>query len=185
MMQKSQLVMKRRDLANLAPLPDLPPQYVLVRCEPGDNLQLARVLSYAFADSLWTADRVDHALLNAADVLVTFGMRCEADIVATASLRFLPDRYPGDGYLHWVGSDPAHAGRRLGRYVSLAALYAARSMEYGAMWLDTDDFRLAAIKTYLDLGFEPVIADPGHMDRWNVVLTALGRSHNGPFAGTG
>ena len=42
--------------------------------------------------------------------------------------------------------------------------------------LTTDDFRLAAIKTYLDAGFVPVIEDDPESDvraRWKSVLDAL------------
>jgi len=37
--------------------------------------------------------------------------------------------------------------------------------------LHTDDFRLAAIQTYLNLGFSPMIAGENHRARWNTVYT--------------
>ena len=45
------------------------------------------------------------------------------------------------------------------------------------MHLTTDDFRLSAIKTYLDAGFCPVLyADPDsdQRARWDAVIAALG-----------
>ena len=40
--------------------------------------------------------------------------------------------------------------------------------------LFTDDHRLAAIKTYLKLGFEPQMVHDSHPERWREVLAKLG-----------
>jgi tRNA-Thr(GGU) m(6)t(6)A37 methyltransferase TsaA len=39
--------------------------------------------------------------------------------------------------------------------------------------LDTDDFRLSAIRAYLDLGFQPEQRHPSHPERWAVILARL------------
>jgi mycothiol synthase len=41
--------------------------------------------------------------------------------------------------------------------------------------LRTDDFRVAAIKTYLKLGFEPLLVAENQRRRWRDVLAAIGR----------
>jgi mycothiol synthase len=41
--------------------------------------------------------------------------------------------------------------------------------------LNTDDFRIPAIKTYLNLGFLPVLADHDYYDRWKSLSNTLGR----------
>jgi len=43
--------------------------------------------------------------------------------------------------------------------------------------ISTDDFRLPAIKTYLDAGFRPVLwsdPDSDQRGRWDAVIAALG-----------
>jgi hypothetical protein len=42
-----------------------------------------------------------------------------------------------------------------------------------AAWLSTDDFRLAAIRIYLDLGFQPLLTDDSHRERWPEVFAGL------------
>ena len=42
--------------------------------------------------------------------------------------------------------------------------------------LDTDDFRLPAIKNYLNLGFVPVYVGENHGERWRIIFKKLGCS---------
>ena len=81
---------------------------------------------------------------------------------------------PELGYVHFVGVCPAFTGKRLGAAVSLAVLRKFQSEGLKGAVLHTDDFRLAAIRTYLNLGFSPVIVHENQPARWNVVFTQLG-----------
>ena len=47
----------------------------------------------------------------------------------------------------------------------------------GRTWavLQTDDFRIPAVKTYLKLGFEPLIVHENQPKRWKDVFSAIGR----------
>ena len=158
------------------PLPEVlpPPGYTLRRAGRGEADALARCLALAFGD--WDAERVRRALLEAADVQVTFVAVDDASgaIVACASHRTVPDRFPGATYLHWVGGDPAHAGRRLGAVVSAAVVaFGRREMGLRDAVLETDDHRLPAIATYLGLGFVPEYRHPGHAARWAGVFRRL------------
>lgn len=95
--------------------------------------------------------------------------------VATASAWNRPG--PGGkpvGYLHMVGALPAFQGRGLGRLVSLAALHAMAAEGCAEAALQTDDFRLAAIQTYLRLGFAPDRGfHPSMPGRWEAVFQSL------------
>lgn len=73
----------------------------------------------------------------------------------------------------WVSVSPDHQGRGLGYQVSLAALLFIRGLGYGETFLHTDDVRLAAIKTYLKLGFEPHLTHASHESRWAAVYALL------------
>lgn len=93
--------------------------------------------------------------------------------VATTSARLLPDRFPDSGYVHWVAADPAHQGHRLGYIVTLATLYEFARMGCKDAVLETDDDRLAAIKTYQNLGFKPEHRNALHIERWAKVAADL------------
>ena len=76
--------------------------------------------------------------------------------------------------LGWLSVSPEHQGRRLGSQVCLAVLHFARRMGYAEIYLNSDDWRLPAVKTYLALGFEPEMAHESHPRRWAAVYEKLG-----------
>ena len=76
--------------------------------------------------------------------------------------------------LGWLSVSPEHQGRGLGSQVCLAVLHFARRMGYAEIYLNTDDWRLPAVKTYLALGFEPEMAHESHPRRWAAVYEELG-----------
>jgi mycothiol synthase len=162
--------MRRTHLRDLPPIAGAPP---MARLGPDDDGALARLMAAAFDDPTWDTAKVREALLEAPDVDTTFGVYEDGALAATASARHLADQ-PQTGYVHWVGTDPAFAGRRLGWWASLAVLH--RFVELGKTdaVLHTDDFRLPAVKTYLNLGFLPEIVDPEQPERWRKVCAALG-----------
>jgi mycothiol synthase len=88
--------------------------------------------------------------------------------------RLLPDAYPGSGYVHWVGADPAHRGKRLGYLASLATLHEFVRLGCKDAVLETDDFRLPAIKVYFKLGFAPEYRHATHAPRWLRLAPQLG-----------
>jgi len=127
----------------------------------------------------WTAADVRRALLDAADVPRTFVVSTDDALVATASARLMPDTFPGSGYLHWVAVHPDYRGRRLGAVVSLAVLRFFGAIGCRDAVLETDAHRLAAIKTYLGLGFRPEPVEPDHVQVWSEILHAIGQRPDG------
>lgn len=168
-----QLLMRRPELTHLPPMPDLPAGYALREFQSGDEDGLAGLLSSAFPDERWTPELVRARLSNAPDVKKIFVIEFGGRPVATASVRVVPDRFPGSGYVHWVGVDPEHRGRRLGYIVSLAALHEFARMGLHDAVLETDDHRLAAIKVYHDLGFAPEHRNDLHIERWTKIAADL------------
>ncbi len=77
------------------------------------------------------------------------------------------------GVVHMVGAHPSFTGKKLGYLVSLAVLHQAVREGFTSMTLLTDDWRRAAIITYLRLGFQPVVSDESHPERWIKVLEEL------------
>ena len=168
-----QLLMRRNNLDDLPPMPEMPAGYVLREFEERDLEPLAAVLRAAFADENWTTEQVREKLVDAPEVKKTFVVAHDSVPVATTSVRILPDRFPGSGYVHWVAVSPGEQGQRLGTLVVLAALHEFRRMGCKDAVLETDDDRLAAIKTYQNLGFQPEHRDPLHVDRWAKIAADL------------
>ena len=73
----------------------------------------------------------------------------------------------------WITVSPDHQGKKLGYQVTLAGLRFLKSREYSETFLHTDDWRLPAIKTYLNLGFEPELTHESHPDRWQAIYERL------------
>ena len=77
------------------------------------------------------------------------------------------------GTIHMVCVRPEDRGRRLGYWLTVAALRYFRDHGFERAILSTDDYRLSAIRAYFDLGFEPEETDSSHPARWKAVLEAL------------
>ena len=96
---------------------------------------------------------------------------------ATAETTDMPE-FPQVGVLGWVMTRPDFRGRHLGRSVSVAAMHRLYEAGYRAFSLLTDDFRLAAVKTYLDLGWKPWLYLPEMEGRWRALAETLKRDYD-------
>jgi mycothiol synthase len=167
------LLMRRPNLDNLPPLPELPPGYVLRTYQESDLEPLAALMRAAFEDEGWTPQVLRERLVDAPDVKKIFVIDHEGIPVATASVRLLPDRFPTSGYVHWVATDPAHRGKGLGTAVTLATMYEFISLGCKDAVLETEDKRLVAIKTYQKLGFKAEHPHESHLLRWALIAEML------------
>lgn len=78
------------------------------------------------------------------------------------------------GYLHMVAALPEYRGLGLGAVVCQAVLDFFAGRGIARILLNSDDWRLAALKTYLNLGFLPVLNDFDMADRWQAIYEKLG-----------
>jgi mycothiol synthase len=81
-----------------------------------------------------------------------------------------------EGYIHMVAASPDVRGKGIGHAMLSHALRILQARGCTYYVLTTDDFRLPAIKTYLDAGFVPVIEQDPESDvraRWEEVLAQL------------
>jgi mycothiol synthase len=164
--------MRRPHLRGLPPV-ELPLGYRLRTAGEGDAPGLSSLLTAAFAEE-WDESRVRRNLMDDPGVVAIYVIeKMDGRIVATASSRIVPQQYPGSGYLHWVGADPAESGRRLGYLVTLTVLhdFAGRGLDDSV--LETDDWRIPAIATYLKTGYVPEPREPVDQDRWSKVRAAF------------
>lgn len=165
---QTQLVMRRENLCGL-PAVTLPAGFS-VRCfAPGDQAAWNRMVV-----DVWAIDFDEKIMADAYFAPERVQFICHDDVpVATATAWYQADD-PCVGVVHMVASNPAYRGRGLGLQVTAAALHQMRADGKVAATLTTDDFRLAAIKTYLKLGFAPLASGEGHAERWDAVLGQLG-----------
>jgi mycothiol synthase len=169
--QVPQLLMRRPHLDDLPPVA-LPAGYELRAAGDADAGALATTLASAVGPE-WTTERVRAALLDAPDVDTTLVATSGGAPVGTASARLDLERFPGSGYLHWVGVHAAHQGQRLGHALSLAVLHRFRELGCRDAVLETDPPRLPAIRTYLRLGFRPEPVVPAHEALWPAILAEI------------
>lgn len=167
-----QLVMCRASLDPLDAVA-LAPGYTIRHWRPGDAAAWENVIQHTFGGKpdFETGMRGNPAFVPERVLLVMHGDRA----VATASAWHIPKYGTDVGYLHMVATLPSHQGKGLGAAVSLAAMHRMRYEQRRTAMLQTDDFRLPAVKAYLRLGFEPVLIHENQRDRWRAVLTQIGR----------
>lgn len=171
----AQLVMKRPPGASALPTGHDASVRAAV---PADAEEIGRLMAGAFPELPWDTRRAHTDLFDAPDVPVTYVIEEAGRIIASASVRYT-ERFPGAGYVHWVGVDPAARGRRLGTVVMTRVLQ--RFAEDGLTFsiLETDDFRLPAIASYLGQGFIPHYTDDDHELRWSNVFQKLAEGRRG------
>jgi len=165
-----QLVMQRPSLETLPPV-QLPQDYSLRHFRPGDEEHWQHIIAGAFNRNLSFA-----AIMQADSAYrperVLFICRDDIPVATTSAwVRILNDR--PTGYIHYVGTRPEHTGHKLGMLASLAALHHMKAEGFNAAILQTDDYRLAAIKTYLRLGFHPYIMHIDQYERWQKIFAQL------------
>jgi len=82
----------------------------------------------------------------------------------------------GSGHVHMVASMPETRGKGLGHAMMTVAMRILEERGVPFTRLRSDDFRLAALKTYLVAGFQPVIFHDPESDmtaRWDAILEKL------------
>lgn len=137
-----------------------------------DKAALDRLLGAAFPELEWSEGRASQDLFEDPSVAAVYVIEGPEGLLATASARYHAP-FPGVGYVHWVGVDPAARGQALGAAVMAAVLARFVADGLSAAVLETDDPRLPAITSYLAQGFVPQYPEAGHEDRWSVVFASL------------
>lgn len=162
--------MRKRELENVRII--APPSGYEVRSyQLGDEATWADIINASFEDTKWNLETVRKNLIDRPefDPEGLFFITFQGDPVGTCCAWRLIDQ-PNVGYVHMLGVMPKHQGKRLGHILVLHVLGYFKEKGFREAILDTDDFRLPAIKTYLSLGFEPVYIDESHRCRWKVIM---------------
>jgi mycothiol synthase len=83
--------------------------------------------------------------------------------------------FPGGGELGYLIVAPGHRRRGLGTALISTAVRRLRQGGYRHVFLGVQAWRLAAIRSYLRVGFQPFIHAPRLAERWRCVFAALRR----------
>ena len=173
-----QLRMVRPNLEDLPEL-ELPVGYGMRTYRTGDEVHWARIISDSFGGRERTAQDTENEITGR-DVFVPDGLYFathQGVPVGTACAWRQSVDEKDVGYVHMVGVVAEHTGHKLGQWVSLAVLCYFRDNNFKCSILDTDDFRIPAIKTYLNLGFIPVYVEEGQPERWRNIFKKLELTH--------
>jgi mycothiol synthase len=175
--------MVRPDLLNLPEVGSLPPGYRMRTYRAGDEAAWARLMNTGQLGE-WTAERTRAELTGCPwpqfDALGLFCVTTDEDdedVVGSACSWLIDPKEEATGTLHMVCVSPEHQGRRLSYYPCLAVLHRLYERGLTAAQLSTNDWRLGAVKVYLELGFVPVYRNALHPEQWRSVLEQLRWQH--------
>ncbi|MCS6826262.1 MAG: GNAT family N-acetyltransferase [Caldilinea sp.] len=152
----------------------LPPGYVLRTYRPGDEVPFFQIMARAGWPD-WDEERL-HPWLPRIVPRGWFLVVHEATGAVVASAMALRDEQEfgsQGGELGWVVCDPAHRGKGLGAAVSAAATLRLLEEGYRHLHLYTEEWRFAALRTYLRLGYVPLLYASDMPERWRLVCTAV------------
>jgi mycothiol synthase len=173
-----QLRMQITQLDNLPNQTPPPTRYAIRTYHKGDETAWINIIRSAFGEKFADDPEI---VLN--DILNKPGFDPESFFIAAyngepvgaAIALTVPNGPTNVGYINLVAVRPEHQGKQLGKILTLAALYYFKKNGPKTAILDTDDYRLQAIKTYLALGFTPVYLNREHKKRWVKVIKEINK----------
>jgi mycothiol synthase len=171
----TQLIMVKDDLSML-PCIALPDGFYTRSYHPGDEAAWEQIIAESFQKQIDFYQRM-RSDIEFMPERIQFICTRENLPVATSSAWYKSRWNQHTGYMHMVGVLPKFSGRGLGYSVSLAALERMVVEGRTKAVLQTDDFRIPAIVTYLKLGFCPLFHAEDHVSRWSAICNKLGKRH--------
>lgn len=170
-----QLRMFRKLDDDLAPL-DIPEGVRIRTYEPGDESHWADIMNRGLSENM-TPEQARRDIMDQPqfDPEGLFFAELDSGETVGSACAWLdkPDetRY---GLVHMVCVKPEARGKNVGYLLTLAVLhYFQAKTEIRDIYLLTDDFRLPAIKSYLRLGFTPVMDHPSFEQRWADIMQKI------------
>lgn len=175
-MPEKQLRMRRPNLEGL-PEVQTPEGYSYRTYQPGDEAHWCRIMEGSIWEG-WTVEKSRNFMFDLPQFNpeALFFATHEGSPVGSACAWTESPEERQIGSVHMVAVLKEHRGRRLGYWLSLLTLHHLRERGFREAYLLTDDWRLSAIKAYLDLGFEPVLVESSQRQRWQAVSENLGRA---------
>ena len=156
------------------PVPAPPAGYTIRTYRPGDEPRFYALMARAGWPG-WDGERLSYSLnrILPGGWFLAAHTASGAVVASAMALHNYKGTYPFWGELGWLAADPDHSGQGLGLAVSACVVRRFVDAGYRLIHLHTEEFRLAAIKTYLKLGFEPWTGGPDGRAQWARVLDLL------------
>jgi mycothiol synthase len=165
---------------------DLPEGYSVRTYKEGDEPGWIAACTHGLDTGSWTIEDFRKKMLELPGLHpegIFFVIDPEGKIAGTASGVF---KSPDDlGYVHMVSIHPDYRGLGLSKPLNAAVMEYLVNKGRKRAILDTDDFRVAAIKVYLWLGFLPILHDVDMEGRWLKVMELLGLKELGTYTAEG
>ncbi len=144
----------------------------------GDESAWAELLNDSSELGVWTVARIEKVLLSALLPDGQFFATMDETLIAGAGLYDSEKRGRSCWEIGWVVTDPDHRGLGLAWHVTAAAVETALTQPPRPIFLMTDDFRVAAVKLYLKMGFVPDFDHGSYRDRWAKLGGELGPEYH-------
>jgi len=156
------------------PIPRMPDGYSLRTYQKGDEPRFFKVMDLAGWPG-WNEEKLRSWIARIPPESWFMAVHKESgEIAATAiGLHDHSETHPFGGELGWVAADPAHSGQALGMAVCAAVTARLIGAGYRNIHLYTEDWRWAALKTYLKLGYVPFLYTPEMPERWRQACLEL------------
>ena len=161
------------------PLPDLKlAAGFIIRPLEDNELDAYNALRASVGFSQWTAERLASFRCKVLPDSLFVAVEEQTGILAASAAAESTDfaETPELGVLGWVMAHPRFNGQHLGRAVSIAAMRRLHQAGYRKFSLLTDDFRLAAVSTYLKLGWQPWLYADDMEERWRALAAQFNLS---------
>tara|TARA_A100001037_G_scaffold27533_1_gene22208 strand:- start:40 stop:558 length:519 start_codon:yes stop_codon:yes gene_type:complete len=163
-----------RDHLDDLPEIQVPDGYELRSYQPGDDQAWCDIMEGNVGRN-WTAELFEQKMSSdprfSPDALF-FALHEELPVASACAWRPSPEEeVVGD--VHMVGALDDHRGKGLGHLVNSAVLHKLKEQGFQKAHLKTDDWRLAAINSYLKAGFEPLNTHISHAERWDLILEKI------------
>lgn len=129
------------------------------------------IVQYGLSEGLQGADYYDKAMLSfpTYDPNYCFFVLYKGAPIATITTVFDHEE-KGRGLIHMVACKEGYRGLNIGNLLASVAEYHLKKAGMKTAHLSTDDWRLPAIKTYLNIGFKPYAPDDEFKERWEKIM---------------
>ena len=168
-----QLEMFRDHLCDLPEIETVSAYAVRTYC-PGDEAAWCRIMEGNVGTN-WTVQKCRENLIwdSRFQAENLFFITHKGEPIASACAWRANDQSPAIGEVHMVAVLSEHRGKGLGHLLNALVLHRLKALGYQKAHLKTDDWRLAAIKTYLTAGFQPLNTHESHPKRWEAIVAKL------------
>jgi mycothiol synthase len=162
---------------HLDDLPDIyiPDGYAVRTYRPGDEPAWCRIMEGHVGEN-WTIEKCrDRLTQNERFKPENLFFITHEDRPIASTCAWTGDKVgPDTGLVHMVAALPEHRGKGLGHLLNALVLHRIKELGHQKAHLLTDDWRLAAIKSYLRAGLRPLNTHESHPERWETIFKELG-----------